>query len=50
MDSMLIVCLFLSLALAIATLIVIQLRRQRRGLQSILQRLLNKEFYRADED
>jgi len=49
-NSMLIVCLFLSFALAVATLMVLHLRRQRRGLQSILQRLLNKDFYRDDED
>jgi len=48
--SALIVCLFLSLALAVASLIVIQLRRPRRGLQDVLHRVLNKEFYDAEDD
>jgi hypothetical protein len=48
--SELIVCLFLSLALAVASLMVIHLRRQRRGLQDVLHRVLNKEFYDAEDD
>jgi len=47
--SMLIICLFLSFSLAVATLMVLHLRRQRRGLQAVLQKVLQKEFHRADE-
>lgn len=50
MVSLLFVCLFLSLALGVATLMVLHLRRQRRGLQEILHRVLNKEFYHAEDD
>ncbi|WP_146529485.1 hypothetical protein [Novipirellula artificiosorum] len=50
MSPILMVCLFLSMALATASLIVLQLRRQRRGLQALLQQLLRKEFSHADNN
>ena len=39
---------FLSLALAVAALIVIRERRQRRGLESLLNRVLHRESFYAD--
>ena len=39
---------FLSLALAIASLMVMHERRQRRGLQSLLDRVLHQEFWRDE--
>ena len=40
---------FLSLALAIASLLVMHERRQRRGLQSLLDRVLHRESFLHDE-
>lgn len=39
----------LSLALAIASLLVMHERRQRRGLQSMLDRILHRESFLHDE-
>lgn len=50
LESMMFVCLFLSLALTVTTLMVVSLRRQRRGLQAMVQRAFQRGFYRADED
>ncbi len=50
MSSALIVCLFLSLALTVASLMVMHLQRQRRGMQEIIRRVLSKEVYHADDD
>ncbi|WP_146458617.1 hypothetical protein [Rubripirellula tenax] len=50
MTPLLFVCLTLSFSLAVASAMVWQLRRQRRGLQSILERLVRKEFHHADQD
>ena len=50
MNSAFIVCLFLSLTLLAASLMVMHLQRQRRGMQEIVRRILNKEVYHADDD
>ena len=50
MTVLLFVCLTLSFSLAIAALMVWQLRRQRHALQAIVHRLVRKEFHHADED
>ncbi len=47
---MLIVCLFLSLSLAVAALLVLHLRRQLRGARELLHRVLRKEFINRAED
>ncbi len=48
MSPILIFCLFLSLALTVASLLVLQLRRRVRGLQAIVHLLTHRKFYRAD--
>ena len=50
MSPILVVCLILSFSLAVTSLMVIQLRRQRRGLKALLARLVNREFYHAETD
>ncbi|WP_165440759.1 hypothetical protein [Rubripirellula amarantea] len=49
MNLLMFVCLILSFSLAVSAMTVRQLRRQRVGLEAIIQRLVNQEFYRADE-
>ncbi|EKK01512.1 hypothetical protein RBSH_03178 [Rhodopirellula baltica SH28] len=48
MSPLLIVCLFLSFALTVASLLVWQLRRRVRGLQAIVHLLTRRKFYHAD--
>ncbi|EGF24943.1 hypothetical protein RBWH47_05703 [Rhodopirellula baltica WH47] len=48
MSPLLIVCLFLSLALTVASLLVWQLRRRVRGLHAIVHLLTQRKFYHAD--
>lgn len=47
--SLWIISSLLSIALVIATLMVLNLRRQCRGLHAMLHRILKQEFYRTDE-
>jgi hypothetical protein len=49
-DSLLMVCLFLSLVVVAMTLMVLHLKRQLRGSREILKRILRKEFYHAEDD
>ncbi|WP_146529223.1 hypothetical protein [Novipirellula artificiosorum] len=50
MAPTLMVCLILSFALAIVSLMVLQLRRQRRGLQALLHQLLRKDPLHAESN
>ncbi len=48
MSPLIVTCLFLTLALSVAALVVLQLRRRISGLQAILDLLTQTEFHHAD--
>ncbi|MCM2371879.1 hypothetical protein [Aporhodopirellula aestuarii] len=48
MSPIIVVCLFLALGLAVASLLVMQQRRRLQAMQSIINQLVQKEFHHAD--